>query len=161
MTLHKKWSFLLRISSENVTKSAKMNFSIKDFFSKWDQIRRKLRIWSHLLQKSIMENFIFCVVLRLKFSHLNEHKYHHKSNDCVSPMCKFGAEIETAKHLFLASLIPCQWKTKYPWQSLSDRSFNYKSWWRIFNKYCIQGCRERRVGGSWKHESWKHKIFCE
>ena len=37
-----------------------MKFSIKDFFSKCDQIRRKLRIWSHLLKKSLMENFIFC-----------------------------------------------------------------------------------------------------
>ena len=36
-----------------------MKFSIKDFFSKCDQIRRKLRIWSHLLKKSLMENFIF------------------------------------------------------------------------------------------------------
>ena len=36
--------------------------SIKDFFSKCDQIRRKLRIWSHLLKKSLMENFIFCAV---------------------------------------------------------------------------------------------------
>ena len=26
----------------------KMKFSIKDFFSKCDQIRRKLRIWSYL-----------------------------------------------------------------------------------------------------------------
>ena len=34
----------------------KMKFSIKDFFSKCDQIRRKLLIWSHLLKKSIMEN---------------------------------------------------------------------------------------------------------
>ena len=25
-------------------------------------ILRKLRIWSHLLQKSLMENFIFCAV---------------------------------------------------------------------------------------------------
>ena len=40
----------------------KMKFSIKDFFSKCDQIRRKLRIWSHLLKKSLMENFVFCVV---------------------------------------------------------------------------------------------------
>ena len=40
----------------------KMNFSTKDFFSKCDQIRRKLRIWSHLLKKSLMENFIFCAV---------------------------------------------------------------------------------------------------
>ena len=40
----------------------KMNFSIKDFFSKCNQIRRKLRIWLHLLKKSLMENFIFCAV---------------------------------------------------------------------------------------------------
>ena len=31
----------------------KMNFSIKDFFSKCDQIRSFLRIWSHLLKKSL------------------------------------------------------------------------------------------------------------
>ena len=37
----------------------KMKFSIKDFFCTCDQIRRKLRIWSHLLKKSLMENFIF------------------------------------------------------------------------------------------------------
>ena len=30
----------------------KMKFYIKDFFSKCDQIRRKLWIWSHLLKKS-------------------------------------------------------------------------------------------------------------
>ena len=41
----------------------KKKFSIKDFFSKSDQIRRKLRIWSHLPRKSLMENFIFCAVL--------------------------------------------------------------------------------------------------
>ena len=37
----------------------KMKFSIKDFFSKCDEIRRKLRIWSYLLKKSLMGNFIF------------------------------------------------------------------------------------------------------
>ena len=37
----------------------KMKFAIKDFFSKCDQIRRKLRTWSHLLKKSLMENFFF------------------------------------------------------------------------------------------------------
>ena len=40
----------------------KGKFSIMNFFSKCDQIRRKLRIWSHLLQKSLMDNFIFCAV---------------------------------------------------------------------------------------------------
>ena len=37
----------------------KMKFSMKDLFSKYDQIRSLLRIWSHLLKKSLMENFIF------------------------------------------------------------------------------------------------------
>ena len=40
-----------------------MKFSIKDFFSKYGQIRRELQIWSHLLKKSLMENFIFCAVI--------------------------------------------------------------------------------------------------
>ena len=37
----------------------KMKFSIKNFFSKCDQIRRKLWTGSHLLKKSLVENFIF------------------------------------------------------------------------------------------------------
>ena len=37
----------------------KIKFSIKEFFSKCDQIRLVRRIWSHLLKKSLMENFIF------------------------------------------------------------------------------------------------------
>ena len=43
----------------------KMKFSIKDFFSRYDQIRRKLQIWSHLLKQSLMENFFFCVLVIL------------------------------------------------------------------------------------------------
>ena len=41
---------------------------VKDFFSKCDQIYSFLRIWSHLLKKSLMENFIFhavCVTPRV------------------------------------------------------------------------------------------------
>ena len=38
-------------------------FSIKDFINKCDQIRRKLQIWSHFLEKFVMENFIFCAVI--------------------------------------------------------------------------------------------------
>ena len=45
----------------NIT-SQKVKFSIKDIFSKCDQICRKLWIWSQLLKKSLMENFIFCAV---------------------------------------------------------------------------------------------------
>ena len=40
-----------------------MNFSIKDFVDECDQIRSKLRIWSHLLKKFLMENFIYCTVI--------------------------------------------------------------------------------------------------
>ena len=40
----------------------KMKFSMKNFFSKCEQIRRKLRIWSHLLKKPFMQNFIICAV---------------------------------------------------------------------------------------------------
>ena len=36
-----------------------MKFSIKDFFSKCDQIRSFLRVWSHLLKESLLENFNF------------------------------------------------------------------------------------------------------
>ena len=39
-----------------------IKFSIKDFFSKCDQIPRKLRIWSHLLKKSLMKTSFFCAV---------------------------------------------------------------------------------------------------
>ena len=37
-----------------------MKFSIKDFFSKCDQICRYLRIWSHLLKESLMVNLFLC-----------------------------------------------------------------------------------------------------
>ena len=42
----------------------KMKFSIKDFFSKCDQIQ----IWWHLLMKSLMENFTFCAVQFVLFN---------------------------------------------------------------------------------------------
>ena len=45
LSLHKKWSF-----------------PVKDFFSKCDQIRNFLSIWSHLVKKSLMENFSYCTV---------------------------------------------------------------------------------------------------
>ena len=45
-----------------ISTAQKMHFSIIDFFGKCDQIRSFLRIWSHLLKKSLMENFIFCAV---------------------------------------------------------------------------------------------------
>ena len=51
----------LNLSLENEKGSStaeKMKFTIKDFFSKCDRICSFLRIWSNLLKKSLMENFI-------------------------------------------------------------------------------------------------------
>ena len=58
--IDKQWFPALLTVLESVENTAqKMRFSIKDFFSKCNQIRRKLRVWSHLLKKSLMETFIF------------------------------------------------------------------------------------------------------
>ena len=43
----------------------KMKFSTTELFSKCNQIHSFLRIWSHLLKKSLMEDFIFCAVVLL------------------------------------------------------------------------------------------------
>ena len=43
----------------------KMKFSIMDFFSKCDQIRSFLWIWSHVLKISLMENFISCALIHM------------------------------------------------------------------------------------------------
>ena len=42
-----------------VVTAHKMKFSIKDFFSKYDQVRSFLRIWSHLLKKPWWETSTF------------------------------------------------------------------------------------------------------
>ena len=42
-----------------------MKFSIKDFFSKRDQIHSFQWIWPPLLKKYLMENFIFWAVLHI------------------------------------------------------------------------------------------------
>ena len=52
-------SFWMFERAINTPTAQKIKFSIKDFFSKCDQICSFLRIWTHLLTKSIMENFIF------------------------------------------------------------------------------------------------------
>ena len=41
----------------------KMKFSVKNFFSKLDQICSFLGIWLHLLKKSLMKRFIFYAVI--------------------------------------------------------------------------------------------------
>ena len=45
-----------------------MKFSVKNFFSKCEQIRIKLPIYSHLLNKSLTENFFLFVVNMIAFT---------------------------------------------------------------------------------------------
>ena len=45
-----------QLQSEQMWHCTKLEFSIQDFFKKWDQIHK---IWSHVLKKSQIENFIF------------------------------------------------------------------------------------------------------
>ena len=61
-----KWIFSENLFRKNSSTEAfshvtaqKMNLFMKDFFSKCEQIRNKLRVCSHLLKKSLMENYIF------------------------------------------------------------------------------------------------------
>ena len=65
--MQKRRSLMLRkkylYDSSWLTLHKEMKFSINDFFNKCDQIRSFLRIWSHLLKKSVMENFILYAVL--------------------------------------------------------------------------------------------------
>ena len=67
--IRSSWSELRYFSFEPSLKlwctASKMKFPIKDFFSKCNQIRRKPRIWSQLLKKFLMGNFIFCAVIAL------------------------------------------------------------------------------------------------
>ena len=51
-------------SIQNLFTAQKLKVSNKHFFSKCDQIRSFLWVWSHLLKKSLMDNFIFCSVIQ-------------------------------------------------------------------------------------------------
>ena len=54
-TLSMLWSSLYNSHRISLCIAQKMKFSIKDFLSKCDQIHKYLRIWSHLLKKSLMD----------------------------------------------------------------------------------------------------------
>ena len=59
---HELWATQVPFLNHFTPNTAQKNFFIKEFFSKCDQIRSFLRVWSNLLMKSLMESFIFCAV---------------------------------------------------------------------------------------------------
>ena len=74
-----KESASFRFSKIKKCTAQKMKFSIKDFFSKCDQIRSFLRIWSHLLK----QNFIFCAVTVPSEGPFRICIYQFKTSDCL------------------------------------------------------------------------------
>ena len=85
----------------------KLKFSTKDFFSECDIIRRKLRILSHLLNKSLIEKFIFCAVDKLHLPLSYKEKIimkigetEIKSSNCVNLLgIKFDDKIIFNEHI--------------------------------------------------------------
>ena len=100
-TLHKKWSFALKISSVNVTKSAGNGG------------------FSHLLKKSLMENFIFCTVKiaqkqiwkiwsPIQFCFIFLLRSKHFVRDCRTVFIVFlKAFLKTLKTIKIMNLISC------------------------------------------------------
>ena len=82
------WSSALLIA---LLTAQKMKFSINDFFSKYDQIRSFLWIWSHFLKKSWIENFIFCAVILTawKFCFAQNPNKHFGTSSPILPLLDF------------------------------------------------------------------------
>ena len=89
---------LIVLISTGIDTEQKLKFSINGFFSKCDQIRRKLRIWSHLLKKSLMENFIFCAV-RAVIS--QQHMTAYAGNTSVSQIFLVSSKLIKTCAIFL------------------------------------------------------------
>ena len=80
----------------NTPAAQKMKFSFKGFFSKCNQIRSFLWIWSHLLKKSLMKNFIFCSVRKRNFQFIllflqvdTQHANNRKKRTAVPEKCPY------------------------------------------------------------------------
>ena len=77
-------------------RTQKMKFSIQDFFSNCDQIRSKLRIWSHLLKKSLVlsKSIVHCKMVQKSgfcYDRRNEKMqvYQQFLVDLVPAVCNF------------------------------------------------------------------------
>ena len=70
-----KMSFVSVKVKRSICTLQKTKFSIKDSFSKCDQMRNFLGIWSHLLKQSVKENSIFCAVLIVSQKSLKKHTW--------------------------------------------------------------------------------------
>ena len=93
----------LSTSNEIIATAQKMKFSINDFFSKCDQIRSVQRIWSHLLKKFLMENFIFCLVTSFTFAQNKQSLEECYSNLFILSINKHFITEKTYEYKFIRS----------------------------------------------------------
>ena len=101
------------MSQKSMGTAQKKKFSIKDFFSKYDHLGNVRRIWSHLLKKSLMENFIFCAVGLTSivfdgYSRASTKDHEHKRRERSHPPCpdvqpKKNTQLQYSQSLFLTS----------------------------------------------------------
>ena len=78
-----------------------MKFSAKDSSSKCDQIRRKLRIWLHLLENPYWKTSIFCAVIFKYLRNTNLKKKKEKKKNIHSILEKN----HFIKHCIIAELM--------------------------------------------------------
>ena len=109
----------LKINSCVTDPARKMKFSIKDFFSKCDQICRKLQIWSHLLKKPFMKNFIFFCALREKIE---------KNNNKNIARKKFPFQIKLLSDFAFFSFPSVRWAILYVNSLTFERIFDLTLW---------------------------------
>ena len=102
----------------------KMKFSIKDLFSKCDQIRSFLRIWSHLLSKSLMENFIFG-----QWNDLTGHTENFKMK--LYYLYYFQERLSLWYNIILKLLSPFLYVSSEIINSQNDLFFKEQSWSRM------------------------------
>ena len=88
----------------------KMKFSIKDFFSICDQIRRKLRIWSHLLKK-FLKNLIFCA---------------------MNVLFAFGSYLQEVKQNLSQDLLKLSEWFCENWMILNPEKRHYMCLWKVY-----------------------------
>ena len=132
-----------------------MKSSIKDFFSKCDQIYRKLQIWSHLLKKSLMGNFIFCVVIapilfvqppRISFFNSHCEKFVNL------PLGKQSSFFQSIRYHWLCISLPKNWVTSHQiFDAIQSEPHTEKT--NIFLKRCEEHRKNVDTGSMTKQNS--------
>ena len=150
-----------------------MKFFIKHFFSNCDQIRSFLKIWSHLLKKSLKENFVFCAVYIVYIWHnlnislflicsyvwrnilkseilvegtFSREPSFSSKNRAISETQISIKDIESKAEIFRQSRKQCNETIKHFSVVLIHR--NQSGIWFIVYVSCLTSCRRLRILGS-------------